>query len=83
MKKPGWIFQGMALVSDGVGKKEGPHPPTWLGAAFEVPIGTPSAGLSLGRVASPQSPPPFHPARRGYRKTVESGKFDCRTDREK
>jgi len=25
-------------------------------------IGAPSAGLSLGRVARPQSPPPFHPA---------------------
>ena len=57
-----WIFGGMALVSDG--GKEGPHPPAWLGAAFAVPIGTPSTGISLGRVASPQSPPPFHPARR-------------------
>jgi hypothetical protein len=26
-------------------------------------IGAPSIGLSLGRVASPQSPPPFHPMR--------------------
>jgi hypothetical protein len=73
----------MALVSDGVGKKEGPHPPTWLGAVFEVPIGTPSTGLSLGRVASPQSPPPFHPARRAYPETVQPGKPDYRPDREK
>src|SRR5579859_3480927 len=58
----GWIFGGIARVSDG-GKRS---PVT---AVTEdrgvVPIGPPSAGLSLGRVASPQSPPPFHPARRG------------------
>jgi hypothetical protein len=81
MKEPGWIFQGMALVSDGC--KEGPQPATWLGAAGRVPIGTPSAGLSLGRVASPQSPPPFHPARRAYPETIPLGKPDRRPDREK
>ena len=54
----------MALVFDGVGEKEGPQPPLWLGAAIGASIETPSAGLTLGRVASPQSPPPFHPVNR-------------------
>ena len=43
--------------------EEGPGAPVALRGQAGL-IGTPSAGLSLGRVASPQSPPPFHPARR-------------------
>ena len=45
-------------------------------------IGTPSAELSLGRVASPQSPPPFHLARGQYPDFGETDKSSWSGDRE-
>ncbi len=54
----------------------------WFLGRHRVPItapdaiGTPSAELSLGPVASPQSPPPFHPASEPYRETVYPGKIN-------
>src|SRR5919199_1959742 len=51
-----------------MGGKQAPGPPPWAGAILRCTIGAPSAGLSLGRVARQQSPPPFHPAAGVYRK---------------
>jgi hypothetical protein len=62
MERPSWIFQGMALVSNGE-KKRGPRATKAAGGPSGCTIGTPSAGLSLGRVARQQSPPLFRPAR--------------------
>ena len=55
----GMDFQGMTLVSE-----RGENAPELGLPALEPkwPFGTPSTELSLGRVASPQSPPPFHSA---------------------
>src|SRR5215472_8729560 len=56
-------FQGITVVSE-----RGERAPRLARPASgpRWPFGTPSAGLFLGRVASPQSPPPLHPARTMY-----------------
>ena len=64
-------------------EKESPHSPTWMGAVLGASIETPSTGLSLDQVASPQSPSPVRPARGAYPEVVPLGKPDCGPDREK
>src|SRR5580698_1161434 len=59
---------GFSRHDSGVRKGRKPRARIGQPRGLEVPFGTPSTGLSLGRVASPQSPPPFHPARWMYRK---------------
>src|SRR5262249_35710532 len=56
------------------GYEEGPRANRVVGGPRGFAVGAPSAGLSLGRVASPQSPPPFHPARPLYSGVAQRGK---------
>jgi transposase len=79
-----WGGHGLCLWCQRLeaGRYHFPDPPpetasAELTASQPSAIGTPSARLSLGRVASPQSPPPFHPAREPYTKTVLANKSRC------
>ena len=54
-------FGGMISGVQG-GEEVGPRATYVAGGRLGCTLGAPSAGLSLGRVARQQSPPPFHPA---------------------
>ena len=68
------IFGGITLVSERGVRSSGP---AVADPEARWPFGTPSTGLSLGQVASPQSLPPFRPAGGPYSKAALMLKSKC------